>query len=237
MPSINLLYKPSYAINDSIKIVIPTVGQVLDDEDGYYSLVTLITAMPVDLLVELDDMGIDFSTINEWELFLMTFNGIKEQDTSLIFRDLDLTRFEPMVNNQNGAIVLRDDENDVTIDRAIHSQITSVLRKIHHLEKNYRKPGNEEARKYMLERARIKKKRKARSKDSQLESLIIAMVNTEQFKYNFEQTLDLSIYQFNESVRQIINLRDYEHKMFGVYTGNISSKDLSQDDFNWLSHK
>lgn len=237
MPTLNLLYQNAYDINDSIKIIIPTVGQILDNEDEYYGLVSIITAMPIDLMCELDDLGIDFSTINEWELFLMTFNGIKEQDTSLIFQDLDLSRFEPMVNQQNGQVVLRDEEADITIDRAIHAYISDVLRKIHHLEKNRRKPGNEEAKKYMIERARVKQSRKKRKQDSQLESLIVAMVNTEQFKYNFNDVLDLTIYQFNESVRQIIRKTDYQNKMFGVYTGNISSKDLKPEDFDWLNHK
>lgn len=237
MSTLNLLYQSVYDINDSIKIIIPTVGQILNNEDEYYGLVSIITAMPIDLMCELDDLGIDFSTINEWELFLMTFNGIKEQDTSLIFQDLDLSTFEPMVNQQNGQVVLRDEEADITIDRAIHAYISDVLRKIHHLEKNRRKPGNEEAKKYMIERARVKQSRKKRKQDSQLESLIVAMVNTEQFKYNFNDVLDLTIYQFNESVRQIIRKTDYQNKMFGVYTGNISSKDLKPEDFDWLNHK
>lgn len=237
MSTINLLYKNTYEINEHIKIIIPTVGQIINNEDDYYGIISLLTAMPIDLICELDDMGVDFSTINEWDLFLMIFGGLKTQDTSLVFEGLDLSRFEPMVNQQNGNLVLRDDEKDITIDRAIYSYIADVLRKIHHLEKNRRKPGNEEAKKYMIERAKIKRNRKKRKENSQLESLIVAMVNTEQFKYNFEQTLDLSIYQFNESVRQIINKVDYEHKMFGIYSGSISAKDLKPEEFNWLSHK
>ena len=113
-----------------------------------------------------------------------------------------------------------------------------MLRKIHHLEKNTRKPANEEAKKFMIERARAKQRRnRNRKEDSQLETLIIAMVNTEQYKYDFESTRGLSIFQFNESVRQIINKVDYEHRMYGVYTGTINAKELSQDEMNWLKHK
>lgn len=90
----------------------------------------------------------------------------------------------------------------------------------------------------MLERARHKlKRRKNQAESSQLEPLIIAMVNTEQYKYNFEETKDLTIYQFNESVRQIIKKVDYSNRMYGVYAGTIDVKDLSQDDLNWLVHK
>jgi hypothetical protein len=156
----------------------------------------------------------------------------------MLFGDLDLKSFEMAVSEQNGQIVLLDRKRDIVIDRAIHGQIAGVLRKIHHLEKNRRKPANEEAKRYMLERARIKAQRdRNRQRYSQLEPLIIAMVNTEQYKYNFEETRDLSIYQFNESVRQIIKKVDYDNRMYGVYSGTINAKELSQDDLNWLSHK
>lgn len=238
MPTQNFLYKKQIAINDSISIVVPTVGEIIDNEDAYYGLVSMLTAMPIDLLVQLDDAGIDFTTLNEWELFLLLFGGIKSQDTSQIFGDLDLSKFKMAVNEQNGNIILLDDEHDIRIDRAIHAQIANVLRKIHHLEKNTRKPANEEAKKFMIERARAKQRRnRNRKEDSQLETLIIAMVNTEQYKYDFESTRGLSIFQFNESVRQIINKVDYEHRMYGVYTGTINAKELSQDELNWLKHK
>lgn len=238
MPTQNFLYKKQIAINDAISIVVPTVGEIIDNEDAYYGLISMLTAMPVDLMVQLDDAGIDFTTLNEWELFLLLFGGIKSQDTHQIFGGLDLSKFKMAVNEQNGNIILLDDEHDIRIDRAIHAQIANVLRKIHHLEKNTRKPANEEAKKFMIERARVKQRRnRNRKEDSQLETLIIAMVNTEQYKYDFESTRGLSIFQFNESVRQIINKVDYEHRMYGVYTGTINAKELSQDELNWLKHK
>lgn len=238
MSTVNLLYQRQFRINDSISVTIPTVGQVIDDEDSYYGLVSILTAMPIDLIAQLDDAGIDFTSVNSYDIFLMMFNGLKTQDTSLVFGDLDLTKFQIAMNEQNGNIVLVDPEKDIVIDRLIHSKIADVLRRIHNLDKNRRKPANEEAKEYMLKRAREKYNRhKNKKEESQLESLIVSMVNTEQFKYNFDTVRDLSIYQFNESVRQIIKKVDYEHRMSGVYAGTISVKDLSQDDLNWLSHK
>lgn len=233
-----MLYQQQFAINDYIKVMIPYVGDIIDNEDAYYNLVSIITAMPIDMMVQLDDVGIDFTTINEYELFLIMFAGLKEQDTSLIFGDLDLSKFTYDENKQNGQIILIDHESGIKIDKVIHSQIADVLRKIHHLEKNRRKPANEEAKAYMLKRARDKQRRhRNRTQDSSLESLIVAMVNTKEYKYDFEGTRELSIYQFNESVRQVIKKVDYDNRMYGVYTGTINPKDLSQDDLNWLTHK
>lgn len=234
----NLLYKHEIRINDFLSIKIPTVGEILEDEDGYYNLVQLLTAMPIDLLVALDDAGVDFSTINDYDLFISLFGAIKQCDTKLIFGDLDLSPFQLAFEEKSGRPVMLDPATDRKFDRALQVNIAETLRKIHHLEKNNRKPGNEEARKYMIERARKKMNRNRRRKhDSHLESLIVAMVNTEQYKYDFAGTLELSIYQFNESVRQVIHKVDYTNKMFGIYSGTISPKDFSQDDLNWLKHK
>ena len=238
MSTLNLLYKKYYDVNDSIRINIPTVGEVIDNEDAYYSVVTAITAMPVDLMVQLDDLGIDYAEINEFELFIIMSTVLKTQDTSLIFGDLDFNKFEACVNQETGKIALYDAEDGIVIDRATHSRIAGILRKIHHLEKNRRKPANKEARDYMLKRAREKMKRNQnKERESQLEPLIIAMVNAEQYKYDFEGTRELSIYQFNESVRQIIKKVDYDNRMHGIYAGTINPKEMSQDDLNWLSHK
>lgn len=237
MKTLNLLYQKEYAINDKIKVLIPTVGEIIDNEDEYYGVVSLLTAAPIDLMVQLDDSGIDFTELTDYDLFLITFALLRMQDLHLVFGDLDMTLFEFATNEQNGMTVLRDSVNDITIDRAIHGKIATTLRKIHHLERNNRKPGNDEAKKYMLRRAREKANRnRNRVEDSQLESLIIAMVNTEQYKYDYDTTRELTIYQFNESVRQIVKKVDYQNKMHGIYAGTIDPKGLSQKDLNWLVH-
>lgn len=238
MGLLNLLYKCEYPINEFISVRIPNVGEILDCEDEYYGLVSMITAMPIDMMVQLDDIGIDFTTINEWDLFLLLFGSVKEHDTSMIFGDLSLKQFQPAINPQNNTIVLVNKDTGAKIDRAIHGQIANILRKIHHLERNNRKPANGDAKKYMIHRAREKMRRHSkRAFNSPLEELIVALVNTEQFHYGFEGTRELSIYQFNESVRQVIKKIDYDNRMHGIYAGTVSVKDLSQDDLNWLTHK
>lgn len=234
----SLLYENTYKINDFININIPTVIEVLKQEDEYNSLVFILTAMPIDMMVFLDDAGIDFASINEYDLFLLMFEALKRQDTSLIFGSLDLSKFKETIDPENGNRVLYDFEHGIKIDRSIHYQIANALRKINHIERNVRKPANKEAREFMLMRARAKMRRnKNRKNESQIEPLIVAMVNTEEYKYDFETTKDLTIYQFNECVQQIVRKVNYNNKMTGVYTGSISAKDLNPNEFNWLTRK
>lgn len=236
----NILYQHEIPINDDIRVRIPDVGEILAHEAEYYDIVSTLTAVPADtdMMVALDDIGIDFSTIDEYDLFLLLEDSLRRKDISLVVSGLDLSQLRTAVNQQNGTLALIDPQGNVVIDRAIHGRIADALRKIHHLEKNRKKPGNEEAQKYMIERARRKLKRqRGKEPESQLEELIVALVNTEQFHYGFEGVLSLSIYQFNESVRQVIKKIDYDNRMHGIYAGTVNANDLNQDDLNWLIHK
>lgn len=237
MSTLNLLYKQKYDITPAISIRIPKVREIIECEDEYYGTVFAITAMPVDMMVQLDDIGIDFTKINEYELFLLLFEGIKNAPyINLVFEDLDLKNFQ-MAVDKSGEIFLVDPNTGVRIDKIAHYHIANALRRIHNLEKKLQKPANEAARKYMIERARIKQKRaKSRSKDSDLEELIIAMVNTSEFKYDYDSVLNMSIYQFNASVNQIIRKINYDNLMIGCYAGTVNVKELSQDSLNWLSN-
>ena len=232
-----LLYSSEIPITDHIHIVIPKVGEIIDHEDDYYTMVAMLTAMPIDFMVQLDDIGIDFAEITEYDLFLLLFNSLRTLDTSLIFGDLDLNAFKLSQHIETGMPVFYDEEHDIVFDRVVQTKIANALRELHHIEKDVRKPGNKEAREYMLERARKKMKRKKKKQDSQLSKLIVAMVNTEQFKYGYLETRDLTIYQFNESVRQIQHKVDYDNRMHGIYSGTVDPKSISQDDLNWLIHK
>lgn len=235
MAFLNLLYEDSVRINDNIRVMIPDVGTVLSHEEDYYRLVSVLTAMPYDMMVQLDDIGIDFTEIDDYDLFLLLFPGLKTENTELLFGDLDLSQFAAEINQKNGTVILRDPGTGIVIDRAIFTRIANTLREIHHLEKTVKKPGNEDAKKYLLERTRKKLKRmKSRKFKSELQSLIVAMVNSSEFKYDYETVKKISIYQFNQSVHQIINKTDWSNRMHGVYAGTVDAKRLTEDEMSWI---
>ena len=157
------LYETKHKINDFITIRVPTIKDIIENEDDYYGNVALIVATPYDMMVQLDDMKIDFTQINEWDLFLLLFNELRTRDLSLIFDGLDLRDFVTAENKQNGTFILVNPKTGVKIDRAIHDQICRYLRKTLRLQKNDKRPANEEARKFLIERTRTKLKRRRKA--------------------------------------------------------------------------
>lgn len=233
----NLLYQTEHQINEHISIKIPTIGDVIKDEDSYYSTISMIVATPYDMMVQLDDNNIDFAKINEWDLFCLLFKELQTRDVSLIFNDLNLCDFETAVNKQNGNIVLLNKKNGAVIDRAIHDQICRFLRQVLGIVKNDKKPANDEAKKFMIERARKRLKRRMRQpQKSELENYIIALVNTSEFPYDYESVLKLTIYQFYASLHQIIKKIKFDNLMIGCYAGTVNMKEIDQKELSWISN-
>lgn len=231
------LYAKSLPVSSSISIMVPSVGEIVDNEDQYYDAVSTIVATPYDMMVQLDDAGIDFTKINDYELFCILFPRLKSMDTSLLFGELNIANFQTAIDEKDGKVFLVDPETDIKIDRIVHDQMCRQLRKMLHFTKDVKIPGNEEARKYMLERARKKQKRhNNKHSDSQIENYIIALVNTKEFPYNYETVREISILQFYASLNQIAHKIKFDNTMVGFYAGTIKLEDLKAEERTWIQN-
>ena len=285
----SLLKLSSIDIVPNLTLKIPTVGEILDDEKTYYSITSSLTASPFQYMVQLDDMGIDYTSIDEWELFRMLFlnycnqelvykmkikeleiemkkhlttsddylqcknqieilnSQIRENGFNIIFKDFHLTYevdgkligFNEYQYNNSDEIVLFNPATQVEINRLIYNDLTDVIRKINLFEKVKYKPGNESAKKYLLEKERKKQKRNAKKPyEPYLEKLVVALVNTEEFPYNYETCMDLSIYKFNQSFKQIQHKISFNNTMVGVYAGTVDTSKMSNKDIlSWIASK
>ena len=235
----NLLKVNEYKINEKISVHVPSVDEIFDFGDQkYYSIVQSLVATPFDLMVELDDMGIDYESITNYQLFMLMIESIatSEDDTSILFGNLELKHFKEAVNSQNGERVLWHKDKDIVIDQMIALEICNAIRKIHFWEAPIGQAGNAEAKRYLIERSRRKKQRLAKKPyKSFLESMIISLVNTEEFPYNYETVMGLSVYKLNASWRQIQKKKHWEQTMNGVYFGTVDISKINLEKISWLS--
>ena len=228
-------------ITPTLKINVPTVGDVLEQEDLYFSLISILTSSPFQYMVQLDDMGIDFTSITDYEMFLIFFPTIAQSDISILFGDIKTSDFGVYLKNENNTNVLYSPSQDIIIDELIYNQLASIIRKMNYLKQDRRRPGNEAAREYLLERERKRLKRLERKRklgdlpQSEFEKLIVALVNQNDFKYDYESVKMLSIYNFYQSLHQIQTKITYDNTMRGVYAGTIdTSKIQDKSCLSWI---
>lgn len=256
-------------ITQDITILIPTVGQILENELEYYSLVQCFTATPWQRMVQLYmcKPSLDWTEFNDYTLFQLYFEVLRNSDVSMLFKDLSFKYFFPckdekdnivyhqFVHKETGESLDLYDKNThlelmtniesykkIEINELIFNLIADKFRKLHLWEKDIRhidKTGNfaEHNKQYFMEREvrRWKKEqREAQNKSSQLEKMIIGLVNEEKFKYDFEGVMNLSIYAFNKSYEQICHAKNNFHILQGVYSGTINYKELDVSSKFWI---
>lgn len=232
----SLLKLSEYEITPNIKLIIPTVGEILENESNHFYIIQTLISTPFDMIVQLDDIGIDCDSISEYELFLILFESLKGLDTSLIFSNLKFEDFENSVNTQNDEKVLYNKKENVIIDKLAYEKICNAIEKVYLMEKNKKTVGNADAKSMIIKQEKKKLKRRAKEEyKPYLENLIISLVNTEEFKYNYETTEHLSICKFLQSFKQINKVKNWKNIMQGYYFGNVELTSTQQEEVHWLS--
>ncbi len=202
-------------------------------------MVQSLTATPQSMKVQLWDMGIDYTTITPYHLFYHLLYGLfPKEKTSIIFGELDFTKFEVMQRRDNGDVVLYQTINgeDVFIDKNVYNIITDYLRQVHSIPKDERIPANETTKMVLIEDDREEMERnKKKPFRSQLKNLISAMVNSEGFKYSHAEVWDMKINAFMDSVKRISKMKNAGLLLQSGYSGfGINLKEVSNKQLDWL---
>ena len=229
-------------VNDFISIRQPTIDEITDyGEINYYSMIHTLCSVGADLKWQLDDIGIDYTKISDFELFYSVLSKqFNKEQTQIIFGDvLDFQKMEIKFDNnlQENVLIQYLDENEyIQIDRYVYSYMINILRKMHGIKRNDEIPGNEETRKILIEDAReayednIGKKQK-----SFLMPLVSALVNSEGFKRDDNSVFNMKIYSFMDSVARINRIKMADLLLTSGYSGfGIDLKKIDKNETNWL---
>jgi len=233
-----LLFGKALRVNEDITVHNPTIGDILEfGEQRYYSAVFALTASPSAYKVQLDDMGIDYEDVSDFEFFCLMCKNLSVDDTRILLGEVDLSKFTFAHDPNIGQDILYCPDSDTKINMVAYMELADNIRMINGFEKIVENPGNKHFKKFAIERERAKQQRKKKQREkSMLLPLVSAMVNSADFKYDHASVLGLPISTFNDSLRRIQKIKEYTQYMSGVYSGNIQFKGGKLDDgVNWLS--
>lgn len=247
---ISLLGRKTYKISEFVTINIPTVrlarGDNISDENNFWGEVTLFTLSPDDMVVELTDFGIDFSKIDEYELFVLMYSlqkddRLKSDKEDLLFVGFNLWKLDVVKNGEEFEFV--DENNNVIINKSVYRELSDLLSFITGHEKPKRKKfGTEQARKRWIEKERRKKqiakekaeknKKANNTSGSMLDGIILRLVCNANFPYNFETVNDITLFDLIYSLKQIEKdaaVTDLiQSRLVGVDLRKFSDKQLSR---------
>lgn len=249
MNKYSLLDRTSYKINDYITIKIPKIREIWGNENSYekeyLNIVSLFMQTPTDMMIELDDMGLDWTEVDEYSLFVILMNSFLSDTNNpdflnnwnSLFLDLDYKDIVLKVDDTENNFVFVNSNDDVIFNKQIYNQISDLLCTILLTTKNreYAKVPEKDTRRYILDRARLKRKRRLErlnnntetTSSSVLDGIILFLVNHRDFKYDFETVKELSVYDLYASFKQINKNQEVDGLMTGYWYGNVDLSKIS----------
>ena len=229
-----ILQGEDIVINDFITLHQPNVGQITSfGEQKFFSIFHSLCGIPSDMKSILDDNGIDYMKITDWELFLSLCRMYKKEDTSLIFGDLDFSKGEMFVDKETGKTVLVLEQGVVTED--MYLQFIPFVREMVGYTVKREKAANKFTKKILIDEDRQKREQAKNKKyESFLYSIVLSLVNTEEFKYNYQTVFDCTIYQLTKSYLQIQNKKSACALYQGSMSGFVDTSKINKSNFSWV---
>lgn len=264
-----LLSGVDFPVTKSLSVKHPTVQEVLDidkenngyfSEDIYYSWVSVFICEPYDYMVYLDDKGIDYESIDKFDLFIMLYEDMTEKYLKLLsdsnadeldrlFMDniyfrafnffLDMDTFV-IAKTLNGEVVIADPvKNTAMIDREIFEHIAEFIKQINGIYEGDRiNPEDDFAKQILIEDEREKIKKRERKKEepiinNRFGNLLSAITWGSNGAITPFNRSELHIYDLVDGMSRTDKLLNYNHTMTGLYSGCVDKDKLDFQKISW----
>lgn len=257
---LKMYYGYPYWVTNKIEILQPKLGDIIEFGDiKFYSIVSTLCANTTSLRLQLWDMGVDWTKISDYELFIQLIRNLTPNETHLIFGDLNLSWFKPYIeedNIDNKSIVLinvpRDEDGNelpfniddaIKIDEFVYIKIADYLRHMFDIhpkvEVNVKGKTTKqwiiEEERMNIEAEKIRNKGKEPKKKSFLFPLISSMLNHPGFKYKKDELKEVGIVEFMDSVKRLQTYESVTALMSGMYSGMLDTSKLNlKEELNWM---
>lgn len=232
-------------VNEFITIHQPTIGEILEyGELDFWSLANQLCCNPTSMRVPLWHMGIDWNKIDDFELFSSLITSLSVEKTSIIFGDLDWTKFRYITvkdNENNDVIVLIYVPNpQIIIDKMTYEKIVSYLRIIFNIFPKTEKAKGKMAKEWIIEseEKKIEIENEKRKNDKWQPSLLLPLIssalNHPGFKYKKNELREIGLFEFMDSIKRLQIIENTTALMNGVYSGMLDTSEMKLDkELNW----
>ena len=228
----------------SITVYSPTMRQAyIDaDENNFMATLNIFTTNTTALRVFLDDIGMDWNEITDFQLFMLLYKQTDPEVVKLLFGDLDLQGFQMFEkrgkDEEVGYPVLYNKEQGIEIDEDVYQHIHQYLQIMFGISPEDELTNDRILKKWWLDADRRKALRAEKTKkedSSTIQPYISACVNHPGFKYKLREVEEMTVAEFWDSVARLQVYESATALMKGIYSGMISNtKDIKPESYNFM---
>ena len=223
-----------YIINDKIKVLQPIIRDILNfGEREYFSVVQTLCSTSSNMKSQLADNGIDWETVEDFQMFMMLAPSLNIEKTRLVLGDIDLSKFKIFQNKENDEVVMADTENNIVIDRLIYMRIVEYLRKVHGLTRAHDVTKSKFVHDMAIEMEREEVETNAKKPYKSFLWPLISSIKARQ-GYTKQYVLDMQIYELIHEINRLQIIVQSDALLQGSYSGMVDTKKLPKEQFNWM---
>ena len=225
-------------IANGIVLKCPKIRDVAEyGESDYFHMAQMLCATPSSMMVQLDDMKLNYMKIKDFELFMMLCQSLKPETTHLLLGDLDLTKFKPRPYGPTEEVVLvyegtENDEKPIVITPIIHEVLTTYIRKMHGFKKEVKKAGNEITRKKLIYLARQDAEMAKNKPHESFLRPVISAVKCRQ-GYSMDYIREMGIFELMDDLSRLNIIVQADAALGGMYSGFVDTKKMDKTVLNW----
>lgn len=228
----------SIRIANGITLLQPTIGEIANyGEAEYFSMAQTLCATPSSMKVALDDMGLDYMKVDDFQLFILLCQSLTSDKTKLLLGDLDLTKFKPYPVKNSEEVVLTngevdEDGNPIIINEIIYIVLTTYIRKMHGFKKQVDKAGNAITRKVLIDEDR---KAAQRNKDKPYKSFLKSVISSVKCRmgYDMDYIKKMGIHQLIDDLNRLNIIVQADAALTGSWSGMVDTKKIDKSVFDW----
>lgn len=252
---LKMYFGEPYTVVDNLVIYEPTIGDILEyGENEFYSVLNVWIAHTTQYRVKLWDMGIDWNKISDFELFCSLSRGYTPEQTSLIFKDVDWSKFkaikyelseEQIKSNEEHKddkeykpfepqMFLISEEQSIIIDEPSYLKMAEYLRTMFNIFPKVEKAKGKATKEAFIQEDRGLYNGNKEDNKSFLMPLISACINHPGFKYKLKELKEVGIVEFMDSVQRLQVYESTKSLMGGMYSGFADMSKVDKKLFNFM---
>lgn len=230
-----------------VTVYSPTLGDIIRiGEKRFYQTLNIFICNTTQYRTILWDMGIDWNTMPDFHLFIMLLGQIDHEVSKLIFGDLDFSKFVPLTkkkdaDDEEGEIVLWDNDDEIEINADVHNHFSQYLRAMFNTFPEEKITQNASLKNWYItkDRRAMENEKKLAEQGKQkssvsIQPIISACINHPGFKYKLKELKEVGVFEFYDSVSRLQIYEQCTALMKGMYSGFIDSKGIKPEDYNFM---
>lgn len=241
---LKLYFGDDFKYKDKLVIHQPTIQDFIDfGEKVYYEAISPFVSNTTGYRLQLWDLGIDWNTIEDIELFAILVKPIDTDVSKRLFNGLDFSKFtlfkKELQSSQKQEYVLRSDEYNLEFTQ---DEILEISSYIQHMF-NVFPPEPEFCSNKTLKQDLINKDRQTlikninnKQSNTGLIDMISFCLNHPGFKYKKNELREVCIFEFMDSVRRLQVYESTSALMSGLYSGMCDLSKIDKNEFNFMRH-